>query len=566
MGSDRFYKLFVRDGEPGAAWVEVTQFLGFGFKKVANGVPIFSCTVYASSTLAALLTGNRIFRITTRQSVDGKVAFWSFGRATTGTGTPTDSASEAGAAADSWEIMTGRLAEPRKDEKTSSARRQVFDVTGYGFMASLDQMDYDGDRTLTGTAQQVISTGANSLLTTIGAARVVAGSLDAGPTISIKTRKDKLLRLLIDIARIGDAGTQYPYFIEVTHNASFVPVVSYLSSANALFEPANPFGPRDDGRILDDKTELQSFDVVKERDRLVNRVKVRYAGFGTGVAVAETSVVTDGAFPEVRERIARAPLIQNSTTATTFRNTILNTFKGTSEGLVRVEALLKRGELYTATGFDAVLGDQVGIERAGVEVAQGKFLGFEYTQAMQSLTITLGLPRSPFFENYYNLERAVQQALAGMGTSQTQSGSLKSQMYDALPATGIVAAGATTFDVDDVTGLDITLTAYDDFALEASIVYDTVGGEPATGIWFVEVFILRQDGSTLDIIRMPVHLPQGREWTLRLHFRSSYFQGLSGWTGIGGVRMNVKNDNSVNQTLSAANATLDAITTHVHGV
>lgn len=430
MGSSRYFKLWVWDA--GAVqWREISKLNGFRFSIGMNVVAEFSSTAYVTTTVVQdLMRADTIFRITTDVSTNGYCQYWHNGTAT----------GEA-ATADSYEVMTGRLADPTYDEKTQRNNRPViYHLQGFDFMESVARLTYDNDTTLSGSANAVMA----SIAATVGASKVVFDSANssAGPTIDLKARKDNVMGMFMDIAKVGD-GTFMAY-IDVTHNSSFVPVVTYRQYNHSTYEVADPFSPRDNGRILDDKTEVRDFKLHKERDRVINRVIVRYAGFGTGIAMAETAAVTSVTFGESRERIARAPLIQSSATAVTFRDTILAMYAGTSEGLIRTEAVLKTAQLFS-TSFDAVLGDQVGIERTGTEITQGKFLAAEYNQMNEEIRVTIGLPRSHFYDTFANLERMVQQAMTGMKTSVTNAAGLydpSNPTYQvALSAAQVIASG-----------------------------------------------------------------------------------------------------------------------------
>ena len=453
------------------------------FKKTASQTPLFQATVYLTSTAQqGYMTANRLFRITNKESTDGKVATWVFGRASTGTGLPTDSTSETGAAAGSQEIMTGRLGEPVGDQKAiKNGKSIIWALKGYGLHYSLKEMTYDDDKTLTGTFNNILTRATDGILTLIGTARVIAGSIDTGPTISLKVKKLDLLTILSEIARIGDATTKFPYFIEVTNNSSFLPVVSLFAPNNALYETANPFSPRDEGRVLMSEIELISFLTLEDRDRVINKVKVRYGGVGTGTSPADTAFATDATFPEVRDKVVQDPLIQNSATALLLRDTVLDLFKGTATGIKRGEAVLAKAELFV-TAFDAVIGDQTGIEDNGVEIIQGKFLEFEYDQANEQMKVTLGLPRS-YMEMLLRHEQAIKRLYGGMTSALAKTvGGTK--WKSTQPGTNSDAALA------NAASLTVTLTAdtaFDRDVDEGVSIYCVLNGDLAGGDYDVEI-------------------------------------------------------------------------------
>lgn len=339
------------------------------------------------STLQGYLTGNRIFRITNRVSDDGKCEFWSNGQATS------ESSPESG----SWEIMTGRLRSAVLDEKSrarGSTAPLVYYLEGFSFIASLIPLSYESDNI---RGPETAKTTLDHIVSTVGTAKVTFySSSDNGPTIKTHLRRMSMMHLIREIARIGDTTNDFIYYLEVFHDSSFIPELRYFSPANAIYETGNPFGGgRDEGRLLAADMELRSFHVYKDRERVKNRVIIRYGGTHGGVAATDSAAATDSTFPEKREAIIRSPMVQDATTADQFAETIKEMYKGTSEGLKWAEATLKEAELFSGD-FDAVLGDQVGIEdtASGTEIFQGKFLKFHYMQAGEQLTITLGLPRA----------------------------------------------------------------------------------------------------------------------------------------------------------------------------
>lgn len=358
MGSSKYYRLWLRDGEPGSNWVEITRFTGFHFKKLLNGVPGFEADINAkgNSSLQSLITGNRIFRITNDKSSDGTCKVWSYGSNIT--------AENAGAATGSAEIMTGRLNEPKGDQKfLENNKPVVWHISGSGFFASLAEMKYSQDKVLTGTFNNILTRASDGIITDLGS-RLAAGTIDTGPTVSILARKNSVAALLLEIARIGDGTDKFPFIIEIDHDSSFVPRINLFKPTNAIFENSNPFNTtRDEGRIIDAYTETRSYQRIPERDRVRNIIRVRYGGVGSGISQTESSnsPFTDTTFQEPREAVVFAPLLQDDASANLLGDTMKNVFKGTIEGLVRAEAVLKTAALFE-TAFDGVLGDNVGLE------------------------------------------------------------------------------------------------------------------------------------------------------------------------------------------------------------
>lgn len=465
------------------------------FNKTANRPPYFEATIYTvTAQTQALMTGNRLFRITNAASTDGKVAKWSFGRDSTGTGTATDSTSESSATAGSQEIMTGRLLEPIGDNKTLKGGIPViWKVRGYGLMYSFQKFPYDGDATLTGTFNNILTRGTDGIITVVNqtSTRVVAGTIETGPTVSLKIKKLDLLTIIIEIARIGDGTTKYAYFVEVTNTSSFVPVLSLFKPDNAIYETGDPFGS-DEGRILDSETELSSFVTPEDRERVINNVKVRYAGVGTGTSPAETAYASDTTFPEDRESIVQDPIIQDSATAVLLRDTILNMFKGTATGIKRAEAIKARADIYT-TEFDAVLGDQVGIRDHGTEIIQDKFLAFSYDQSNEHLQVTVGLPMQ--YENALigDHDRAIKRLYSGMTTAiaKTVGGVEWASGQPDVDSNAALANGSSIhaelaadvdFDRDADEGVNIYVVLNGDSAGGA---YDIEIGMGTTGAWII---------------------------------------------------------------------------------
>lgn len=417
--TSKYYRLWVRNGEPGSAWVRVPYLVDLHFVKYVNAIPSFSASVYTrDATLQALLTGNRIFRITNLASADGRCYRWCHG-ATTG---------ELGGDDGSREIMTGRLNAPAGDQKSATGQTgnlpSLYNVSGSGFAASVDKMRTQGASVLNATGAATVNMAVG--VTSIGGYNVSTGWLDTGPaSISYTDQPDSLWKVLLDIARIGDGTSHYAYFIEVTHDASFNPVVNYYSPTHAsggglgaggdfTLRTSSPF-PADTTRIINVKTSCRDAPLYKDRDRVINRLVVRYQGFGTGNQQTDTSQATDATFPEVRSVILYTPLYDVQA-ANLYRDTVINMFKGTSSGLLRVEAVVKNAQLFTGA-FTALLGDQVGLQKDASDttgIMNDKFLGFEYDQSTEQLTVVVGIPKLPFFDDYAAVARTAQQAFAAM--------------------------------------------------------------------------------------------------------------------------------------------------------
>lgn len=399
MGSDIYYKIWLWNA---GSWSEVTRFTHLSFSDGLNFVPIMSATLYlTNSTQQGLMKAGTVFRITTAGSTNGFVNFTHDGVDV--------SATEAGSG---WEIMTGFLGEPKGESKTAviNATPVIYSVVGEGMLGRVATMEYNDDRNLTGTAAQIVSTGANSYLTTVGTGTVLPGTIDTGPSgLSVRAKHDNLLGLLLDVASLGDGTNLFTYYIDaVPNNAAtgdFIPRVHYVAPNNAKYETTNPLGGVDNGRVLDRSTEVLGMMLVKERDRIKNAVDVRYAGAGTGTVQAATGYSTDATsitnFKRM-EKIVLAPWAQNSVTATFLRNTVLDMFKGTgSDGIVRADAIIKNGQLFTNSSFDAILGDTVSIRTDSADVTgviTGKFMAYSYDQMSRTLTVTVGIPRVPTIE------------------------------------------------------------------------------------------------------------------------------------------------------------------------
>lgn len=475
MGSSRHMRLWLRNDA--GVWVEVRRFLGMRASDGLNFIPEMSVTIFApEGTTAALLTGKRLFRLTKTNSTDG---------------------------INGTRVMTGRLAEPDSDMKTNlltNDRPVVFNVQGYGLAMEVGKTFYDAARDLPsvsppGTAKEVINDDPLGFIPTVNATApgtLVAGTIDTGPTILVRVRKASIFQLLLDIASLGDTTNDFSYIIDVDHlsETNFKPRINYRNPFSAFYETADPFAPRDEGRILDQK-ELRGFLRHDERDRIRNAIKVKFAGMATGRNSSEfpvsgfledaTSITTFGR----REQVVWAPWIQDSATAQSLAETLLATYKGDGvNGLRRFTAVLKFGGLFT-TDFDAILGDVVGIEKGGVEVARGRFHQWEYEQTSESLTIHLGPQRVPFYEGYAQLKRQSNETFEAIERSTQKPTQPESdgsgQSFTAPTGASVVVADGATGVLRTIAANALHLDA-DGFKWKMTINPDGAWGGPMTWI------------------------------------------------------------------------------------
>lgn len=407
MASSRAFKVWLWDSGA-STWREVDKFTGFKWSYTLNFVPKMEMTAYATTTnLQNLMKAGVPFRITNTESDDGTVETGFFG----------ESFAETGAVAGSREIFSGRLSEPKGDEKTArdGTNPIIWEVTGSGWAADLDKSIGDTTTAQSGSASTVVDAYIDAT-----AATVTKGTRDTGDSINVKFRDQPLLRLLIDVAGLGDTTTDFLYYVHVdgTTNGRANPRVHYLSNANALFETDDPSGGIDNGRVLTRGTDTRSLEVVNEDDRLRNAIKVRYKGIGSGSSQSDTGFVTDSTsitnFGR-QEHAFYAPWIQDSATANMYAQTLLNMFKGESDdGIKRATAALNKPDLFTSD-FDAIPGDRVAIERTdGTKVMDGILFGYSYDQMREETVAHIGLPRVPFAEDVARTARQTQQTTSSM--------------------------------------------------------------------------------------------------------------------------------------------------------
>lgn len=409
MSSSNYYKIWLRDTSA-STWREVTKFTDFTFEYKLNFVPRFSATFYLDdSNLQDLMVAGTPFRITGTDSDDGTVEELYFGD-TTGT---------SGAVSGSREIINGKLLEPSADEKSDqrNSKPVIWDVSGRGYAKDLKDTVRDATSSRSNNAGTVIS----NYVTSDSSGDAVTGTLDSGPSINVLHRKDKIFEASMDIAGIGDGTDKFTYFIHVDADGSFNPRVNYYSPTHSetdwSFETSDPTGGTDDGRVLAQDSDVREFSQTEEDARIVNAIKVRYQGMGSGTGKSETSFATNSTSISNfgrRERIIYAPWVQDSSTATTLRDTVLNMFRGDDfngnfNGINRSDVVLKDAGMFRSD-FDATLGDVIAVEKSSTTKAIGRFLGFQYNQMQESLTVMLGLPRSRFFEDYAQTARRNRQA------------------------------------------------------------------------------------------------------------------------------------------------------------
>jgi hypothetical protein len=176
--------------------------------------------------------------------------------------------------------------------------------------------------------------------------------------------------------------------------------VNYQTSDGERFDTTNPFDGPDEDRILDEDTELRKLKSDLDRERIMNAITVRYAGMGTGEPQEETDFITDtnsiDAFGR-REAVVYTPWIDDQTTAQKLANTLIEMYNGQDDdgnynGIRQIEATLYSGELQ-GDDFNANVGDKVGVRRSNGTQLTGRFMGFEYEQMREALTVRVGLPK-----------------------------------------------------------------------------------------------------------------------------------------------------------------------------
>lgn len=441
---------------------------------------------------------------------------------------------------------------------------------------------------------------------------IVKGTVDTQGTlvnIAVKAKNEQLWDHLFDLAMVGDTSTLFPFMVwvdfQVTGSGTarlFKPRVHLLRSNNATFAfpfghlgfaVTDPFAGPTESRILDEKSELSSFLVSKDKERVLNKARVRYAGAGTQAPQGETAFVTNAASLTaygMREVRTLDPWIQQDTdpgtgtsagtsaTANARCGTLVNTyngidaFTGAAVGIVAANCAAKTGELYNSA-FNAVLGDVVGVrDRDGNVAARGKLLGFRYDQESEHVRYVIGLPPVRLQGTVDESRRRLKQRVNNLSVTQnaattvTSAGNVVSsstQTFDCVPSSGPYGAGGGLSATD--TSTSISTDSFDYLVCEAQLVYGNVGGEPAFGDWEFKGELRRQDGAFLSVLVDPVHVSKARNMQRRILVGAAYLKRL-GWTSVSGARITVTNTNTAIQTLSAANWTIDRVGTHTHSV
>lgn len=290
---------------------------------------------------------------------------------------------------------------------------------------------------------------------------LVKGTVDTlnTPTdsnIAVKARNEQLWDHLYDLASLGDNITKFPLQVWIDFQNTgastarvWKPRVNLLRSNNTTFAlpfahsgfaTTDPFAGPTESRILDEKTELTQLNVQADKERVLNKVKVRFAGAGTQAPQGESAYVTNAASItayKTRETVTLDPWIQqdsdpgtgtaaSSSTAATYRcNTLVSVYSGidaftsTAVGIVTATALSKTGELYSSS-FNAVLGDTVGVrDRTGAVAARGKLLGYSYDQTLEQVSYTIGLPNPSVQAGVDEHRRRLKQRVANLSVTQT---------------------------------------------------------------------------------------------------------------------------------------------------
>lgn len=395
MVFDPYYKLWLLQSAP-STWVEVTQAYGFQFFDGLNTIARMKATIITGGpTLSSLITSGRHWRITKHDSTNGI------------DGTPLTP----------FGHLTGQLEEPEGDERTRSIGGfpVVWKVSGYGMLGSFQRMEYDllkgwgaaDDPATAAIPAGTIISDIRARLALNGHA-IVNGTIDTGPSLDAIFRKESALAIALNVAIVGDA-TKRMYYIMADTDASLNLRLHYLSPANAVFRVTNPFTGPDNARILDQQTEIrEGFRLLDESQRVLNAIKVQWAGFHTGKVRTSTSIATDAtsvANNGRRERELNAPHLQSATSGGFLLDTTLDAYKGgdgflftklnlpTLKGIGSASMVLKRGELKQAS-FDAHLGEMVGVQSGGVNQLYGIFAAYAYDGETASLSITIGLPSS----------------------------------------------------------------------------------------------------------------------------------------------------------------------------
>lgn len=407
MASSKFYKLWIWN-QGTLTWSEFTTFQGMAMSDGYNSTPRMSVNVFTrDATQQSILTANAFYRVTKLDSTNGN------------NGTI---------------IQTGSLDEPISDEKSippGSSKPISYQLEGSGLASKVNQMVFDNTipdpdnanarfaPVVTGSGSSVISTIVSNINSRTPGT-LTTGTLDTGPSVSVKFRQANALQSILEIGSIGDSTDKFQYAVSVgavLSGSKYIPAVHYLKPSNSTFLYPNgvtgtrntdPVPISDNTRIIEEIDEIRAMQLIKENDRLRNAVNVKFFGVGTGNSVTsnagqqETGYSTDSTSISNfgrRESNLYAPWIQNSSTATTYRGTMLDTFRGkhifnsTYPGVLYATIQMRSGELYSSA-LNANLGDVVAVRRRDGTIAiTQRLLMWSYDQQTECLTYTIGLPR-----------------------------------------------------------------------------------------------------------------------------------------------------------------------------
>lgn len=405
MSSDAYHKLWVWNSS-GNAWVEVQKFAKMRLSHTTNFIPTLKVVIYdTGSALLNYMTAGNAFRVTDKDSTDGLVATLFDGTASGEGGT-------------GQERMIGTLT-PHDDNLTSRTgiAGKVYLMEGHGLEHRVSKTEYTLD---TEWEAQALDDVLTDIITDSG---LTVGTIDTtNPTISMAVRDDKVWGLLMDAAALSSGGTKFVHYVYATATdaatGDFTPKVHVRKYDSSIYSVSTPTPGVDDDRIIHKHTEIRGgMSIIREQDRIVNDIKVTWGK--TRSSVTQSDGTSQAAYGK-RSRVINAPWIRDSTTAQYLADTIVEMLKGdgSDDGIKRGVATLKYGGVYTGQDFTAILGDVVSIYDGTNTIITGKFLGWTYVQDDASLTVTIGLPRAPFYEDYANLERRVQQQINAVLTSE----------------------------------------------------------------------------------------------------------------------------------------------------
>jgi hypothetical protein len=438
--SSKYYKVWVWVPGTSTAWVEVPHFTDLVATDQWSGVPGLRFTAYSrDDNVRGKFLPKAIVRFTKRFHVDGSPVT---NPDATSPNNPLvrdyyllnpqgDDKSVVAGNATVWTLDCAGPAEPLLMATVTTTRTST--TTG--------GVTFDAAGAATGTLANLVNYYLNDSVDGLNnrgsGNQAVLGVVDTSPTVKVKAKNEKLWDHLLDLSDIGDATTKFPWqlWVDFQVNGSgasrtFAPRIHLLKPNNTTFafplghvgySTVDPFAGPTENKILDERTELVDLNVLDEKQRIVNRCVVRFAGAGTGNAGGESAPVTSApsitAF-KLREVKSLDPWIQDSATAALRANTVINTlggvYLGSATGIKRASAAYKRGELYEPN-FDAVLGDTVGIRRRdGSQAVQGRLLGWTYQQQDEGLTFEVGIPGLSLQGTVGELQRRLLQRVANL--------------------------------------------------------------------------------------------------------------------------------------------------------